>query len=558
MTGPGRNVLVLHWANSFQRHRPTLQAHLRVFEASRCRHRVTYLNAREGVPARLVRRAFDVVVLHTTLLNQRWTPWLPWLRDRLAWLADFDGVTVALPQDEFSFSETLDDWLADLNVDVIGSTFGKEAWPVLYPRMHTRARLVTCWPGYVDLATAARRVRECHPARERPLDVVYRSFDLPYWLGSHGQLKTRLPYVVSEAAGRLGYRCDISNDAKDAIFGERWFDFLASGRATIGVESGTGVLDRRGEIRAAIQAMLRERPEMTFAEVSRRLPPGWDRHRFLTVGPRHFEAMTTRTCQVLVEGEYAGLLQPNVHYLPLKADFSNVEAVLESLRDHDRLDAITARAYDDFCRSERFTYAGMAATLDEAIGQVDSRAQRPNRLLTGVGLRLASAWGRLGLVGSRFYPGVVFAQECCRTPGLLGLGIALLRRHDSLVACGKELLRFAWFLRAARLGLVCHVAFDPGRGVVRWISQPAGPNDWDAVEVAIRQRRVTRLVWDYAALYAKGHALFRTGLNFHDFGDCAFPLVATEAARRPERFLALLRSVFPTSGPATPVRSEAA
>ena len=40
---------------------------------------------------------------------------------------------------------------------------------------------------------------------ESPRDLVYRSFDLPYWLGHHGQLKTRLPRVVSERAARFGY-----------------------------------------------------------------------------------------------------------------------------------------------------------------------------------------------------------------------------------------------------------------------------------------------------------------------------------------------------------------
>ena len=45
---------------------------------------------------------------------------------------------------------------------------------------------------------------------------------------------------------------------------------------------------------------------------------------------RHFEAIGTKTCQVLLEGSYNGILVPEVHYVGVKKD----------------LTAIVERAYD--------------------------------------------------------------------------------------------------------------------------------------------------------------------------------------------------------------------
>ncbi len=37
----------------------------------------------------------------------------------------------------------------------------------------------------------------------------------------------------------------------------------------------------------------------------------------------------------MVEGDYFGVLEPNVHYIPIKADFSNLDEILD-LIEHDK------------------------------------------------------------------------------------------------------------------------------------------------------------------------------------------------------------------------------
>ncbi len=61
---------------------------------------------------------------------------------------------------------------------------------------------------------------------------------------------------------------------------------------------------------------------------------------------RHVEAAGTRTVQLLFAGGYDGYFQPDVHYIPLEKDFSNVGAAIDKFRDPAVRESIADRAYD--------------------------------------------------------------------------------------------------------------------------------------------------------------------------------------------------------------------
>jgi hypothetical protein len=101
-----------------------------------------------------------------------------------------------------------------------------------------------------------------------------------------------------QAAGReRRLRLDISLEAKDTLVGDDWFRFLLRSRYTIGVESGAGILDRDGRIRACADAFVAERPTATFEEVERGASPddGNLNLNDLAAAP---EACATRTPQI--------------------------------------------------------------------------------------------------------------------------------------------------------------------------------------------------------------------------------------------------------------------
>ena len=88
----------------------------------------------------------------------------------------------------------------------------------------------------------------------------------------------------------------------------------------------------------------------------------------------------TRTCQVLVEGGYDGLLKAGVHYVPVRRDLANLADALLIVRDPSAVDRITRRAFEDLFLAGKLTYASAAAKLDEAMAGAPVRPRRGNIL----------------------------------------------------------------------------------------------------------------------------------------------------------------------------------
>jgi hypothetical protein len=354
------NVLVLNWFPKSQQMRQSVWQHQHALDGGP--DQVVYHNAADDAPRWLRALPWDAVLLHTVFLCARWVDEFPIFRRRFAWIADLRCPKIAIPQDEYDHSDVLDEWLEELGTTHILSCFGADAYPELYPRMHRRAEFHRVLTGYIDRRTAEAQARTIRPLSDRPKDIVYRALRLPYWFGSHGASKHRIADVVDEHARRRGLATDISTRWEDTIY-SGWLEFLASSRATIGVESGSSVLDRRGEIRAQIGGLLRGNPEATFDEVDTRLPPGWDSYHFFAVSPRHLEAVVTKTAQILVRGSYSDVLEPDAHYIPLDANFGNVEEALDTLEDDKAVQAMIDRAYDEIYRSGRYDLERYAELL---------------------------------------------------------------------------------------------------------------------------------------------------------------------------------------------------
>jgi hypothetical protein len=338
---------------------------------------LTY-NATHGAPAWLRTLNFDAVILHETLLAMRWSPWFEHLRPRFDWLKHIDALKIAFPQDEYGHAHVLDDWLSELGVSVVCTVLDDRHRHELYPSLADRAIFYETLTGYVDSESADRFRARMTPAETRPYDLVYRAKQHPYLYGSSGRLK----YLIGlEAAARCpthGLRCDISTRPHETVLGDAWLDFLGKGRATIGTESGSSVLDRRGEIKNAIEHVLAENPSATFEDVSDRMPAGWDDYRFLAASPRHFEAVVTKTAQVLVRGHYSGVLVPEEHYVPVEADFSNLDEALERVRDRADMARMAERAYEDVYLSGRYSYERLT-DLVEQIMRLHARTPMSDR-----------------------------------------------------------------------------------------------------------------------------------------------------------------------------------
>ena len=54
----------------------------------------------------------------------------------------------------------------------------------------------------------------------------------------------------------------------------------------------------------------------------------------------------TKTCQILLEGYYNGILKADEHYISVKKDFSNLDEAVRRFKDHEFRDALVNRAYE--------------------------------------------------------------------------------------------------------------------------------------------------------------------------------------------------------------------
>ena len=329
--------------------------------------RCFYVNiAVRRVPRYIWRIPFDLIVFHTSFLASRWNP-LKFRRliRKISVVKDLPGVKIALPQDEFIYTTLLCDFINEFRIDNIFSVASPSEWPKIYAQVdRDRVSIDRILTAYLDGATIDRiRLLEARTGR-RTVDIGYRAWRPAPWLGRHALLKRRVAEVFQQRAPAEGFSTNISTAEGDTLLGDAWYEFLVSCRYTIGVEAGASILDSDGSIKRRTEIYMARNPRASFAEIERQCFSDHEGSLQLrTLGPRNLEAAAAKTCQILVDGDYNGVLVPDEHYIALRPDFSNIDEVLASLKCEDRRQAMVDKVYADIVASGRYTYRRFVEVL---------------------------------------------------------------------------------------------------------------------------------------------------------------------------------------------------
>jgi hypothetical protein len=298
-------------------------------------------------------RALDpeVVVIDATALATRHAPKGWGALERAMAAVPPRARRIAAPLDEFLSLDRLRDWLVDARIDLLLTALEPALWDSFYPasaRPYAIRRILT---AYIDepLVRTARRVSP--DLARRSIAVSYRAWQAPAWLGEMGVLKREVGLRAAAWALERGHRADVAVDGERRMVGEAWIRLLGASRAVVGVEGGSSLVDPAGDV-----ALNETTP----------LEAGWTppssaivlngAAQVRALSPRHLEAAVTRTFQVLVEGDYSGVLEAGAHYQPVRRDLSDIDAALDRSRDLDHAQAMVDRAYEQIVASGRYSW----------------------------------------------------------------------------------------------------------------------------------------------------------------------------------------------------------
>ena len=331
-----------------------------------------------------------IVLLHSTNgdTTDYLEPFASILADRRAPLLSFVGNELNLPGSPISakrriFEKIRPDWIATQMLEEAGQfLFGDVA-----------AKSVVAIPHALN----PHAFRPTRGIGERMIDIGARlSRYLPH-LGDDERNRLADAFARLGAQGRL--KVDISDTRLDR---NGWSEFLNRCRGTISTESGSWFLERddatvgairayvrgnsRGglmiandsllrkfghklpwQVRMVLRRMLRWGPvkhealvneRMSFDDVHRQFFAGRERAPVYgkCISSRHFDAIGTKTCQIMFRGRFNDILEANRHYLALNEDLSNLDDVLRQFSDLSARRAIVDEAYAYVAASHTYAH----------------------------------------------------------------------------------------------------------------------------------------------------------------------------------------------------------
>lgn len=290
-------------------------------------------------------------------------------------IAKFSGLKIAILQDEYEYFLWHEKTLIALGVNTIVTCVPEAHWrDVFRDEAFRRVTFINALTGYVP--DSLLNLPTPKPLAVREWSLGYRSRPVPYSYGRLTQEKLLIGQRMKQLCAERGIAANIEVTEESRIYGPAWPEFIGNCRAVLGTESGSNVFDFDGSIKPAIETFLKAHPEADFETVHERFLQGSDDKIHMNqVSPRIFEAIAMRTGLVLFEGNYSGVIQPWVHFIPLKKDFSNVDEVFSALANITNLAAMTQRAYDEVIVSGKYHFRTFIGTIDEHIANTGPQAK---------------------------------------------------------------------------------------------------------------------------------------------------------------------------------------
>lgn len=200
--------------------------------------------------------------------------------------------------------------------------------------------------------------------KSRQIDVGYRSYEEPWYLGNIE--KSQIAQYFLSKSQILDLKSDISMDPTRRFNEHGYASFLNSCKFQIGTESGTDFFDLDDYYRLQVNQYQTANPSATWHDIQGRFFSS--SHSTLVmriISGRQVEAAACKTVQILFKGRYNNYFKPDIHYIPLEKDFSNIGEVIEKMNDDIFCAELAVNAYN--VAVNELSYSSLLAKLKQEL-----------------------------------------------------------------------------------------------------------------------------------------------------------------------------------------------
>ena len=349
------------------------------------KHEIVTWSTLEGLPDEEILSLFDCLIVHysISLLYERYVS-----RETLEKIRSFNGIKVLFIQDEYRRVDFACKQINYVGIDMVYTCAPQNVAKKMYARLRESIILKTTLTGFVPEALTEKEIK---PISKRNIDVGYRARRVPFFLGSKGIEKYLIGKKFLKKTHNRNLNCNISSKENDRLYGKAWVDFLSDCKVTLGTESGSSIIDFTGNTEYQLNFYQAFHPFSNFDNVPDKFLKSDGELEIQVISPRCFEAAALGTVLVLYPGEYSGILKKEKHYISLEKDFSNINEVVERIKDEEGLQKMADFARKDLVRSGNYSYENFIKVFDEDFEQlISAKNIRPkeNILPTSISLNL--------------------------------------------------------------------------------------------------------------------------------------------------------------------------
>jgi len=362
----------------------TIIDHIDSFEKY-SKHEIVTWSTLEGLPDQGILSLFDCLIVHysISLLYERYVS-----RETLEKIRSFNGLKVLFIQDEYRRVDFACKQINYAGINLVYTCAPQNVAKKMYARLNEGILLRTTLTGFVPEALSEK---ETKPVSKRNIDVGYRARRVPFFLGRKGIEKYLIGKTFLKKVNNRNLNCNISSKESDRIYGKAWIEFLSNCKVTLGTESGSSIIDFTGNTEYQLNFHQAFHPFSNFEDVPDEFLKSDGKLEIQVISPRCFEAAALGTVLVLYPGEYSGILKKEKHYISLEKDFSNINEVVERIKDEEGLQKMADFARKDLVRSENYSYESFIKGFDEDLDQLISEKKitpKENILPTSISLSL--------------------------------------------------------------------------------------------------------------------------------------------------------------------------